>query len=228
MSYKRIRCNYNAGTYRFLSEGTLWKSVCLPFVFFTPPNRTWGNLTSFSHSYLRTYLEFRPPAHVDDSGSWRLTSIIVCTLGYVLVLMWDYTRYKKQLWISQKNLYSINNYSVAKYSINNYLLRIIFIRITISNASKEINYLWEENTHLRNKRDQKIGKRVVNTLKIWEGSKFLRVFIVNENCADNFIYQYYCFATCFLFILWSQNYANLSLKYIKRIHLKIEYFENWK
>ena len=61
MRYKRIRCNYNAGTYRCLAECTLWKSVCLPFVFFTPPNRTWGNLTSFSHSYLRTYLEFRPP-----------------------------------------------------------------------------------------------------------------------------------------------------------------------
>ena len=45
------------------SEGTLWKSVCLPFVFFTPPNRTWGNLTSFSHSYLRTFLELRPPVN---------------------------------------------------------------------------------------------------------------------------------------------------------------------
>ena len=63
MRYKGIQCNYNAGTYRCFSEGTLWKSGCLPFVFFTPPNRTWGNLTSFSHFYLRTYLEFRPPAN---------------------------------------------------------------------------------------------------------------------------------------------------------------------
>ena len=31
---------------------------------FTPPNRTWGNLTSFSHSYLRTYLGFRPPVYI--------------------------------------------------------------------------------------------------------------------------------------------------------------------
>ena len=53
----------NAGTYRCFSKGTLWKSVCLAFVFFTPPNRTWGNLTSFSHSYLRTHLEFRPPVY---------------------------------------------------------------------------------------------------------------------------------------------------------------------
>ena len=65
MRYKRIQCDLSAGTYRCFSEGTLWKLVCLPF-FFSPPNRTYGNLTSFSHSYMRSYLkEFRSSAYVN-------------------------------------------------------------------------------------------------------------------------------------------------------------------
>ena len=34
---------------------------CLPFVYCSPPNRTLVNMTSFSHSYVKSYLEFRPP-----------------------------------------------------------------------------------------------------------------------------------------------------------------------
>ena len=37
------------------------KMDCLPFVHCSPPNRTLVNMTSFSHSYVRSYLEFSPP-----------------------------------------------------------------------------------------------------------------------------------------------------------------------
>ena len=36
---------------------------CLPFVSCSSPNRTLVNMTSFSHSYVRSYLEFRPSAY---------------------------------------------------------------------------------------------------------------------------------------------------------------------
>ena len=45
----------------FFFESILYKMGSLPFVYCSPPNRTLGNMTSFSHSYMRSYLEFRPP-----------------------------------------------------------------------------------------------------------------------------------------------------------------------
>ena len=60
----------------FFFESTLYKMDCLPFVYCSPPNRTSVNMTSFSHSYVRSYLEFRPPENC--VASFRKHRLLTC------------------------------------------------------------------------------------------------------------------------------------------------------